>query len=81
MAELGTRSMYRKNGCRKLSCLQLRAPVLYPTGTAGPRKLWRPRDPLEGRGEQANVSDAGNMTILRGREHVNGTHSTSRIGP
>ena len=29
---------------------------------------WRSRDPLEGRGEQTNESDAGNMTILRNRE-------------
>ena len=29
---------------------------------------WRPRDPLEGRGEQTNGSDEGNMTILRDRE-------------
>ena len=35
-----------------------------------PKKVgnWRSRDPLEGRGEQTNASDAGNMTILRNRE-------------
>ena len=29
--------------------------------------MWRPRDPLEGRGEQINASDEGNMTVLRDR--------------
>ena len=47
-----------------------RAPVLYPTGTAGPRSLWRPRDPLEGRGEQTNVSGDGNMDDAQKSENM-----------
>ena len=41
--------------------------VPVKVGNAGPRTLWRPRDPLEGRGEQTNESNGGNMTILRDR--------------
>ncbi len=32
--------------------------------------MWRPRDPLEGRGEQADVSVAGNMKVLRDRRNM-----------
>jgi len=34
-----------------------------------------PGDPLEGRGEQTNVSDGGNMTILSDRENMSTKHS------
>ena len=32
--------------------------------------MWRPREPLEGRGKQADVSVAGNMEVLRDRENM-----------
>ncbi len=50
-----------------------RASVL-PDGNRRARKLWRPRDPPEGRGEQVNVSDGGNMTILRDRATMSTKH-------
>ena len=34
-----------------------------------------PGDPLEGRGEQTNVSDGGNMTVPRNRENMSTKHS------
>jgi RNA-directed DNA polymerase len=34
-----------------------------------------PGDPLEGRGEQTNVSDGGNMTILSDRENMSTKHT------
>jgi hypothetical protein len=33
-----------------------------------------PGDPLEGRGEQTNVSDGGNITILSNREDMSTKH-------
>src|SRR5256712_895513 len=36
--------------------------------------MWRPRDPLEGRGEQTNGSDGGNMTIHRDRTNMSPQH-------
>jgi RNA-directed DNA polymerase len=33
-----------------------------------------PGDPLEGRGEQTNVSDEGNMTVLRNRQYMSTGH-------
>ncbi len=35
---------------------------------------WRPRDPVEGRGEQINVSDEGNMTVHRDRMPMSPQH-------
>src|SRR5207249_11465241 len=36
--------------------------------------MWRPRDPAEGRGEQTNASDEGNMTVLRDRTSMSPQH-------
>src|SRR5213593_1301480 len=36
--------------------------------------MWRPRDPAEGRGEQTNASDEGNMTVLRDRTSMSPEH-------
>src|SRR5438132_2618598 len=36
--------------------------------------MWRPRDPVEGRGEQTNASDEGNMTVLRDRTSMSPEH-------
>ena len=36
--------------------------------------MWRPRNPAEGRGEQINESDEGNMTVLRDRENMSPEH-------
>ena len=36
--------------------------------------MWRPRDPVEGRGEQTNASDEENMTVLRDRTSMSPEH-------
>jgi RNA-directed DNA polymerase len=62
--------MYRKNGCPETLWPTAARASALPDGNAGEG----PGDPLEGRGEQTNESDEGNMTVLRNRQYMSTGH-------